>query len=229
MPVFQLTEEILFPPIELAEPDGLLAVGGDLSPERLIEAYRSGIFPWYTDDTPILWWSPAPRLVLFPEEFHAPKRFQRLLRQNPFTVKADTDFRQVIMRCSEKRAPNRLETWITEDMLEAYCHLYELGYAHSIECWSNDKLVGGLYGIALDRVFFGESMFSDQNNSSKVALASLVSYAKKTGICLIDCQIRTEHLIKLGAHEISRSTFHKYLEENIHKMLPQKKWRLLQD
>ena len=226
MPVFQLNRDIVFPSPELAEPDGLIAVGGDLSPERLLEAYRSGIFPWYSEGDPILWWTPSPRLALFPEEFYISRRLARIIRQNIFSVTADSAFEEVITNCAAKRSENRNETWITQDMLSAYCHLHELGYAHSIECWKEDKLVGGLYGIALDQVFFGESMFSDMSNSSKIALNALVQHAIKSGIVLIDCQMRTEHLINLGAREISRARFQNLLRKNIQELHPQKKWLL---
>lgn len=226
MPVFQLNREIIFPPPELAEPDGLIAVGGDLSTKRLLEAYRSGIFPWYGEGDPILWWTPSPRLVLFPEEFHLPRRIARIIRQKIFTVTTDSAFEEVITRCAAKRAQNRLETWITRDMVQAYCTLHKLGYAHSVECWHDNRLVGGLYGVALDNVFFGESMYSDMSNASKIALHGLIQHAKKTGIRMIDCQMRTEHLVGLGAREISRSTFQKFLGEHIQELHPQKKWRL---
>jgi len=226
MPVFQLNKNIVFPSPELAESDGLIAIGGDLSPQRLLEAYRLGIFPWYSEGDPIMWWTPSPRLALFPEEFHLPRRLARIIRQGVFSVTADSVFEEVITNCAAKRIGNRIETWITRDMITAYCHLHELGYAHSIECWREGKLVGGLYGIALNHVFFGESMFSDTSNSSKVALYALVQHAIKTKIGLIDCQMRTEHLISLGAKEISRTRFQKLLRENILELQPQKKWRL---
>ena len=226
MPVFQLSRDIVFPSPELAEPDGLIAIGGDLSPERIMEAYRSGIFPWYSEGDPILWWSPSPRLILFPQEFYVSRRLARTIRQNVFSVSADSAFEKVITNCAAKRSENRLETWITQEMISAYCQLHELGYAHSIECWKEDKLVGGLYGISLDHVFFGESMFSNMSNSSKVALNALVQHAKETGIHLIDCQMRTEHLASLGAREISRTKFEKLLNKNIRKTTPQQKWVL---
>lgn len=226
MPVFQLGEEILFPPPELAEPDGLLAVGGDLAPARLLAAYRNGIFPWYGKSDPLLWWAPAPRLVLFPEEFHLSRRLARTIRQQIFTVTADASFREVVEKCADKRGRNRTETWITEEMREAYVELHELGYAHSIECTHAGVLTGGLYGVCLDRVFFGESMFSDRSDASKVALHALVEHAKSTGIRLIDCQVRTEHLVRLGAREIGGAAFQRLLDENIGSLKPQKKWRL---
>ena len=227
MPVFQLSRDIVFPSPELAEPDGLIAVGGDLCPKRIMEAYKSGIFPWYSEGDPILWWTPSPRLILFPEEFYISRRLARTIRQNVFSVSADSSFEKVITNCAEQRSENRNETWITQEMISAYYHLHELGYAHSIECWKDDKLVGGLYGIALDHVFFGESMFSTMSNSSKVALNALVQHAKETGIHLIDCQLRTEHLASLGAREISRTKFEELLNKNIRETTPQQKWRLL--
>jgi len=228
MPVFRLSNTIEFPPPELAEENGLLAVGGDLSVQRLLEAYRMGIFPWYAEGDPLLWWTPAPRLVLFPEEFHTPKRLARTIRKQVFSVTADTAFTAVIQQCARFRGENREETWITPEMQTAYLRLHERGYAHSIECRQEGTLAGGLYGIALDRVFFGESMFSLVKDASKVALHELVQYAKMSGIHMIDCQIRTEHLTTLGAREISREHFQKILLQYIRTMEPQKKWRLRQ-
>jgi len=226
MPVFQLNEQIIFPPTELAEPDGLIAIGGDLSVDRLLAAYRTGIFPWYGKDDPLLWWTPDPRLVLFPEKYHASKRLLRTIRRHKFNVTADEAFADVIANCAKQRSPNRVETWITGEMLEAYTSLHEQGFAHSIECWEQQKVVGGLYGIALGGVFFGESMFSTVRDSSKVALFHLVQHALNTGIRLIDCQVRTDHLMRFGAHEISRNRFEKYLKELIPGVIPHKKWRL---
>jgi len=225
MPIFRLSKTIEFPPPELAEPNGLLAIGGDLSPGRLIEAYRLGIFPWYSEEDPILWWSPSPRLVLFPEEYHLSKRLARFIRKNPFTITVDKSFEDVIKNCALPQK-NREETWITSDMKRSYCHLHEIGYAHSIECWEGSNLAGGLYGIILDRVFFGESMFSNVSNGSKVALHYLVRHALNRGIKMIDCQIKTEHLLRFGALEISGDEFREKLSEYIHSTRPQKKWRL---
>ena len=226
MPVFKLHRQIWFPPPEMAEPDGLLAVGGDLSPERILAAYRQGIFPWYGEGNPILWWSPAPRLVLFPEAFHLSRRLARIIRQNIFTVRADTAFKDIIANCAAIRRKNEEGTWITNEMIAAYCRLHELGFAHSIECWRGDTLAGGLYGLALGRVFFGESMFSKYSNASKVALHALVQYAVAGGIRMIDCQMRTRHLIGLGAEEIPRAQFQELLRSYLFPLAPQKKWRL---
>jgi leucyl/phenylalanyl-tRNA--protein transferase len=211
MPVFQLSSKILFPDPDFAEPDGLLAVGGDLSPERLIKSYTQGIFPWYSQGEPLLWWSPAPRLILLPEEFHLPKSLARTIRRELFRITTDTAFSQVIEQCAETRTRSGEGTWITTEMKEAYCRLHELGYAHSIESWQNNTLAGGLYGICLDRVFFGESMFSKVSDASKVALAFLVSLCKEKGIRLIDCQMTTKHLLRFGAKEVSREEFRQQL------------------
>jgi len=217
---------LIFPPPAMAEPNGLLAIGGDLSPERIIEAYRQGIFPWYTADDPILWWSPAPRLVLFPEEFHLPRRLARTIRQKIFTVTADTAFDEVILHCAAIRIEAGVETWLTPEMIKAYRLLHELGYAHSIECRQGAELVGGLYGIALGRIFFGESMFSLAGNASKIALHALVRHAGAAGIRMIDCQMRTEHLVRLGARELPRNEFQEILNRFVYPLAPQKKWRL---
>lgn len=226
MPVFQLTDEILFPPVEYAEPNGLLAVGGDLSASRLLTAYRQGIFPWYSEGEPILWWSPAPRLVLFPEQFHLPKRLARTIRQKKFRITADTAFTEVISQCGKLRTESGEGTWITRDMLAAYIHLHELGFAHSLECWSGLELVGGLYGVCLDRVFFGESMFSRMSDASKVTLATLVHNVETLNIRMIDCQMTTKHLLRFGCCEIEREKFQDTLEQYIQTISPQKKWRL---
>ena len=226
MPFFQLTDDILFPAPEFAEPDGLLAIGGDLSHPRLITAYRQGIFPWYSDGEPILWWSPAPRLVLFPEQFHLPRRLARTIRKQVFQVTADTAFADVIASCGSLRKESGEGTWITEEMKDAYIHLHELGFAHSIECWCKGELAGGLYGVCLDRVFFGESMFSRKTDASKVALATLVRHAEDIGIRAIDCQMSTAHLLRFGSREIDREEFQEILEQFIQTITPQKKWRL---
>ncbi|MCP3887286.1 MAG: leucyl/phenylalanyl-tRNA--protein transferase [Desulfobulbaceae bacterium] len=227
MPVFRLPDDLLFPSPELAEPDGLLAIGGDLSPERIIMAYASGIFPWYSEGEPLLWWSPAPRLVLFPKDFHLPRRLKRTINQNKFRITADTAFEKVISACAQTATRKDKGTWITTEMQQAYIRLHYLGFAHSIECWYNDELAGGLYGICLDNVFFGESMFTKVTDGSKVALATLIKSAKDLGIKLIDCQMTTDHLLSFGAKEISRDLFLEKLDEYVTACAPQKKWRLL--
>lgn len=226
MPVFRLSNNIEFPSPELAEENGLLAVGGDLSVQRLLKAYQMGIFPWFSEGDPLLWWSPAPRLVLFPEEFHTPKRLARTIRKKVFTVTTDTAFTEVITKCAGSGGKNREETWITQEMMIAYRNLHNQGYAHSIECRQEGSLAGGLYGIAIDQVFFGESMFSRARDASKVALHALVQHAKTSGIKVIDCQIRTAHLATLGAREISREYFQDILLKFAKTIEPQKKWRL---
>lgn len=195
----------------LTEPNGLLAGGGSLNPRRLLQAYRQGIFPWYSSGQPILWWSPNPRLVLFPEGVNLSRSLRKTLRNRPFTVTADAAFGAVIDACAAPRAPGE-GTWITPDMRRAYCRLHQLGHAHSIETWRQGKLVGGLYGVAVGRVFYGESMFSGASNASKVALAALAAQLRRWDFALIDCQVRTDHLLRLGAVDIPRETFLQLLD-----------------
>jgi leucyl/phenylalanyl-tRNA--protein transferase len=224
MSVFRLPKEIVFPDPDLADPDGLLAVGGDLSPARLLAAYQQGIFPWYSGKEPILWWSPAPRLVLLPDEFHLPKRLARTIRQQVFQVSADTAFAEVITACAKVREESG--TWITQEMQQAYIRLHELGFAHSIECRVDGELVGGLYGLCLDKMFFGESMFSRKSDASKVALAALVSHAQRIGIQAVDCQMTTAHLLRFGSRELTRQEFQRLLEQLIRRIEPQHCWRM---
>jgi leucyl/phenylalanyl-tRNA--protein transferase len=197
-----------FPPVAAASPEGLLAVGGDLRPERLLLAYRRGIFPWYSDGQPILWWSPDPRAVLFPEKLKVSRSLRKTLRQRTFTLTFDTCFRDVMLACTEPRdkKPDG-GTWITPAMVEAYVKLHALGHAHSVEAWQENKLVGGLYGIALGGVFFGESMFARATDASKIVLVHLVRQLARWGYTLIDCQQYTAHLARFGAEEIPRSAF----------------------
>lgn len=206
--------DLRFPPVEAASLEGLLAVGGDLSPERLLTAYGRGIFPWYNDDQPILWWSPDPRAVLFPHKLHISRSLARTIRRADFTVTLDTCFRRVMTHCAGPR-PQHPEggTWITPEMLEAYSTLHEMGYAHSIEIWQEDTLVGGLYGLALGGAFFGESMFSHAPNASKVALTLLVRQLHAWGFTLFDCQQSSPHVMRFGAEEIPRHEFLKHLKE----------------
>ena len=200
--------EAPFPDVEhaLKEPDGLLAIGGDLSPARLLRAYRHGIFPWYSDDQPILWWSPDPRSVLYPERLKVSRSLRRTLKKKIFTVTADSAFRQVIRCCAEPREADG-GTWLTDDMIEAYCRLHTMGYAHSIETWYQGELAGGLYGLSLGKVFFGESMFSRRSDASKVAFVHLVEHLQRWGYELIDCQVASAHLSSLGAEAIRRRDF----------------------
>ena len=203
MPVYQLTDELIFPHPSLADPGGLLAIGGDLSAKRLLLAYAHGIFPWYSDPGPILWWSPDPRLVLFPDELKISRSLSRVIKKQIFTITMNRAFGEVIRACARSRA----ETWITAEMIEAYEVLHELGYAHSFETRYEDRLVGGLYGVTMGRVFFGESMFSAMSDASKVALVYLVRYLAELGFELVDCQTTTEHLRRFGAREIPRKEF----------------------
>jgi len=207
MPIFRLTEQLRFPPPDYADPDGLLAVGGDLSPERLLLAYGMGIFPWYGEETPILWWSPHPRLVLFPEELKVSRSLQRVIRKGIFQVTVDSAFPDVIAECAQVRLKNHEGTWIVPEMSAAYCRLHELGYAHSVETWRQGELVGGLYGVALGSVFYGESMFTKRSDASKVALVHLVHLLRSRHFEMIDCQLTTRHLLSLGAREIPRREF----------------------
>lgn len=215
MPVFWLSEKTLdFPPPELASEDGILAIGGDLSPQRLIVAYRQGIFPWFNQDDPILWWSPDPRFVLFPTELKVSKSMRPYFNQKKFRVTFDRDFRSVILGCQEKREGQYFDTWITDSMVEAYIRLHELGYAHSVEVWKGEEMVGGLYGISLGKCFFGESMFTRASNASKFGFISLAKKLVELDFRLIDCQQQTRHLASLGARAISRKEFLQILKEN---------------
>jgi len=206
--IFRLDERLLFPDPELAEPDGLLAVGGDLSARRLLLAYSHGIFPWYSNDEPILWYSPHERFVLYPPNLKISKSMRQVLRSGKFSVTFDTCFEQVIQNCSAAFRKDQDGTWITNDMITAYTCLHQLGYAHSVEVWENNDLVGGLYGIQVGRVFCGESMFSKVSNASKTALIHLCQTKKYD---LIDCQVHTSHLESLGAEMISRTEYVKML------------------
>lgn len=212
MPIFQLTDKLLFPPPQLAEEDGLLAIGGDLSSERLLEAYSKGIFPWYVESSPILWWSPDPRLVLFPEELRISRSLKQLIKKDFFKITTDKAFEEVINNCANIQRKGSYGTWLTNDMIYAYIKLHQLGYAHSVESWHEGQLVGGLYGVALGGVFFGESMFTKMSNASKVAFVKTVEMLKSQGFVIIDCQVVTKHLINMGARTIPRSQFLRILE-----------------
>ena len=197
-----------FPPLEraMAEPNGLLAAGADLSPARLLTAYRSGIFPWYGKDQPVLWWSPDPRMVLFPAEFRVPRSLAKRLRRRDYEIRTDTAFETVMRACAAPRDGDA-GTWITPDMVAAYCELHRLGHAHCVETWIDGELAGGLYGIALGRAFYGESMFTRAPDASKIALAHLVRQLMQWQFGMIDCQMNTTHLARFGAREIPRSEF----------------------
>ena len=207
MPIFSLSEELTFPPAYLATAEGLIAVGGDLKPERLLLAYRNGIFPWYSQGDPILWWSPDPRMILRPDELTVTKSLRKTINTRRFEVSMDHSFEQVIDLCARVRTDKGQETWLTNDMIEAYVRLHRLGYAHSVEVWHHGKLCGGLYGLSLGRCFFGESMFSRERDASKVALYHLSSHLKSYHFDFIDCQVPSDHLKRLGAVAVSRKYF----------------------
>ncbi|MFZ1784394.1 MAG: leucyl/phenylalanyl-tRNA--protein transferase [Ferruginibacter sp.] len=212
--MFLLDKELYFPPLEDADEDGLLAIGGDLSIERLVLAYRSGIFPWYNEDEPICWWSPDPRFVLYPNEIKISSSMKTVLQNGKFRFTVNRAFSSVIQNCKTVPRAGQDGTWISAAMQKAYNQLHELGYAHSAETWLNGHLVGGLYGIRLGKVFFGESMFSRQNNASKFAFIKYVQQLQKENVQLIDCQLQTGHLERLGARMISRSLFSEILAAN---------------
>ncbi|MBF0234569.1 MAG: leucyl/phenylalanyl-tRNA--protein transferase [Desulfamplus sp.] len=209
--------DIQFPPVHLARHDGLLCAGGDLSPQRLICAYQNGIFPWFSQGQPILWWSPDPRLVLYPDRINISKSLKKKIRKSYFTVTMDRAFESVINACAQFRDEKRTATWLVDDMIEAYIELHKLGYAHSVETWKDGRLVGGLYGVSLGRVFFGESMFSHESDASKIALAALCSHLKHNDFDLIDCQVKSAHLIYMGAQEIPRRGFLRQLRTSVNK------------
>ncbi|MFI0491451.1 leucyl/phenylalanyl-tRNA--protein transferase [Flavobacterium sp.] len=212
--MYFLSKDLFFPPVSEADSDGILAVGGDLSPDRLTLAYKSGIFPWFEDDEPIIWWSPNPRMVLFLDEFVVSKSMRNILNRNIFKITFNQNFRDVISNCQKVKRNGQNGTWITNDMIEAYCKLNVLGIAKSVEVWQNDVLVGGLYGIDLGTIFCGESMFSKVSNASKVAFIALVNQLKEANYKLLDCQVYNEHLESLGCREIERSEFMKILKSN---------------
>ena len=213
-----LADNTPFPPISLGmiEPNGLLAAGGDLSPERLLQAYRLGIFPWYNPGQPVLWWSPDPRMVLLPAELHISRSLARRLRKTDHEIRYDSAFRQVMLHCASTPRPGQDGTWITPEMVEAYCRLHAMGYAHSVETWVDGALVGGIYGVAIGRMFYGESMFHHVTDASKLAFVHLVRRLVDAGFGMLDCQMRTAHLASLGAREISRDEFAQRLSELVH-------------
>ena len=223
MPVFLLSDELFFPPPQLASKEGVLAIGGDLNIDRLLLAYQTGVFPWYSDGDPIIWWSPDPRLVLFPDEIRVSRTLEKVLKKNQFQVTMDTRFEQVISECAGTRR-DKEGTWIVDDMIDAYISLHRAGYAHSVEVWQDENLAGGLYGVSLGRAFFGESMFTNISNASSVGLVKLVEYLKDISFSLIDCQVRTDHLIRFGAREIPRSQFLKLLKQSVDQPTKKGKW-----
>lgn len=212
MPVYRIPEEHVFPDPWMAEDSGLLGVGADLEPDRLLLAYRMGIFPWYSDGQPILWWSPDPRFVLFPEELHVGRSLKKRIRRGDYTIRMDTAFEQVMRACGEVPRPGQDGTWITDEMLDGYVRLHERGYAHSVEAWRDDELVGGLYGVAVGGLFAGESMFTRAPDASKVAFVALVKQLKRWNFGLVDSQIHTPHLERFGAREIDRMEYLRHLQ-----------------
>lgn len=213
MHLHMLSKELWFPPVDEALPDGLLAIGGDLSIERLLLAYHNGIFPWYDDDMP-LWWCPDPRFVLLPENLRVSKSMKQLLKREAFDFRINTSFEEVISNCKKIYRKDQDGTWINDDIIKAYTHLHNSGYAHCAEVWQDNELVGGLYGVRLGNVFFGESMFSKVSNASKYAFIKYIQWLQSDGVVLIDCQVYTEHLESLGASMIPRTKFTELL--NIH-------------
>ncbi len=214
MPVFALDDELIFPHPSLREPDGLMAVGGDLSPQRLLLAYRWGIFPWYHEGQPILWWWLAPRLMVRPEDVHVSHSVRNVINKKKFTVIFDRDYTTVMKRCGSVSRAGQEGTWIMPEMIEAYTTLHQLGYAHSVEVWEGDQLVGGLYGIALGRIFFGESMFAESPNASKVGFVFFAKHLASLGFLWIDCQQDTPHMRSLGADLVEEEDFMDILREN---------------
>ena len=210
--MYYLTKELYFPPAEEASFDGILAIGGDLSPERLILAYKSGIFPWFDDNEPILWWSPPRRMVVFPKVYKTSKSIRNIINRNIFKVTFNTRFKEVIKSCQQIKRVGQYGTWLTDDMVDAYLKLHEMGLAKSIEVWQDDELVGGLYGVDLGKVFCGESMFSKVSNASKIGFVWLINHLKENNYFLLDCQVHNDHLEKLGAFEIERDVFLKILK-----------------
>ncbi|WP_148716237.1 leucyl/phenylalanyl-tRNA--protein transferase [Chitinolyticbacter meiyuanensis] len=223
-----LGEAPLFPPLSraLVDPNGLLAAGGDLAPERLLAAYRAGIFPWFMPGEPILWWSPDPRTVLFPAELHVPRSLAKVIRHRRYTVRFDSAFDEVLSGCAGPRSGVR-GTWITDEMRAAYGALHHLGHAHSAECWIDGELVGGLYGVAIGRMFYGESMFARAPDASKIAFVHLVRWLDAQGFGLIDCQMRTDHLVRFGARDIARDEFVATLAILTAQTAPPQRWSYL--
>lgn len=226
MPVYALDEDIAFPPPHLANEDGLLAVGGDLSVQRLVLAYSIGIFPWPSPGFPLLWFSPNPRLVLYPQELRIGRSLRKRIRKQPYEIRFDTSFREVVERCAEAYRPGQHGTWITDEMVGAYVDLHEAGLAHSAEAYLDGQLVGGLYGVSLGRVFCGESMFATQPDASKIAFVTLIAQLKRWGCQLVDCQVHTDHLARFGAREVPRGVFLEQLSGVVRGPTRQGRWKL---
>lgn len=228
MPIFQLTNKLEFPPVALADETGIVAFGGDLSQKRLLLAYRSGIFPWYSDNEPITWWSPDPRFVVYPDSFKIPRSLRKPLREHPYAISFDKDFKAVIKNCQKIARAGQDGTWITDEMEQAYIALHEAGYAHSVEVWDKKKLIGGLYGVSLGTCFFGESMFSKASNASKFAFCSLASTLFQAGFGIIDCQVYTPLLAQFGAAHLNRKEYMAELNANLIKKTMKGTWMDLQ-
>jgi leucyl/phenylalanyl-tRNA--protein transferase len=224
VPVFKLDHRLWFPPVELAE-EGLLAVGGDLSPERLLLAYSTGIFPWYEAGLPILWHSPDPRMVLDVHSLHVPRSLRKHMRRRPYDITLDTRFREVMQGCAKASRPDQDGTWITDEMLDAYCRLHDLGFVHSVEATRDGELVGGLYGVCLGAIFFGESMFATAEDASKIAFVTLAEQLARWGLTHIDCQVHTEHLERFGAVEWPRARYLEVLRKALERPTRRGKWR----
>jgi leucyl/phenylalanyl-tRNA--protein transferase len=225
MTVYLLPEDPFFPPADDAESDGLIAIGGDLSAERLLQAYAHGIFPWFREEDDVFWYSPDPRMVLFPDHFKIPESLKRIIRSHKFKVTFDTVFEQVIRGCAAAPRPGQEGTWITDEFIEAYIALHKRGFAHSVEVFYREDLVGGLYGISLGAAFFGESMFFKMNNASKVALHALVERCRKNGFSFIDCQVETSHLQSLGASLVDRTDYLSLLQKALKNKTIAGPWR----
>ncbi|HEY4175353.1 MAG TPA: leucyl/phenylalanyl-tRNA--protein transferase [Kofleriaceae bacterium] len=223
MPVFRLDDKLVFPPVHLAE-DGLLAIGGDLSPERLILGYTSAIFPWYAENLPILWHSPDPRMVMTTRDLIIQKSLKKAIKRRPYELKMDTAFLDVLKGCASVPRPGQQGTWLIPEMVEAYGKLHEKGFAHSIEAWRGDELVGGLYGVSLGAAFFGESMFARADDASKIAFAACVRQLDEWHIGLIDCQVHTEHLERFGAYEVPRLDYLEMLKIALDEPTKRGKW-----
>lgn len=227
MNYYFLDDKLYFPPLHKADSHGILAVGGDLSIERLLLAYHSGIFPWFSEDSPILWWSPNPRFVLYPKNLKVSKSMRPYFNQKKFDVTYDSEFLRVITNCQKAKREGQNGTWLHDNMLEAYTELHNLGFAHSVEVWQNEELVGGLYGVSLGNCFFGESMFSHLSNASKFGFITLVKNLEQLGFDLIDCQVHTTYLESLGAEYIPREEFIQHLNQSLTNETYQGKWRKL--
>lgn len=219
-----LDHTFTFPKTNTATEEGIVALGGDLHPERLLNAYKNGIFPWFDEESVIMWWSPDPRCVLDVDQLKVSKSMRQIMRKGEFKVTVDLHFSKVMAACQNVARPDQEGTWITNGMIDAYTELHEQGYAHSVEVWNEDKLVGGLYGLSLGNMFFGESMFSTQSNASKVAFITLVQKLKLKGFKYIDCQVENSHLTSLGAIEVSREFFETELQKSLEKPTQQKSW-----